>query len=79
MKIMNLRGWPLTALIVAVAIGISAFLWSIGIFFFFLPIIFLPFLRFVKFKPKGLKTRVCPLCELPSDGNYCPRCGTQLS
>lgn len=76
---MNRTGWPLTIVIVVVALTISFFLWSIGIYFFFIPIIFLPFLRFVKFKQKGLKTKVCPVCELPSDGNYCSRCGTKLS
>ncbi len=71
-------GWPLTIIIIVAALTISFFLWSIGIYFFFLPIIFLPFLRFVKFKPRGLKTKICPACELPSDGNYCSRCGTKL-
>jgi hypothetical protein len=76
---MNLRDWPLTVIIVAVAVGISAFLWSIGIYFFFLPIIFLPFLKFVKLKPQESKSHVCSTCGLPSEGNYCPRCGTRLN
>ena len=73
------EGWPLTIIIVVAALGISFFLWSIGIYFFFLPIIFLPFLKFVKFKQGGLKTKICPACELSSDGNYCSRCGTKLT
>jgi len=75
---MTLRGWPLTILIVVAAVGISAFLWNIGIYFFFLPIIFLPFLKFLKFKPQETKIRVCSTCGLSSDGNFCPRCGTSL-
>jgi len=71
-------GWLLTITITVAALAISFFLWSIGIYFFFLPIIFLPFLRFVKFKPRGLKTKICLVCELPSDGNYCSRCGAKL-
>ena len=71
-------GWPLTVIIIVAALAISFFLWSIGIYFFFLPIIFLPFLRFVKFKPRKLKTKICLVCELPSDGNYCSRCGAKL-
>lgn len=72
----NFRGWPLSVLIIVVAIAISALLWSIGIFF--LPIIFLPFLKFVKFKPTKLPANMCPVCGLISDGNYCVRCGTKL-
>lgn len=68
----------ITVLIIIASVGISIFLWSVGVYFFFLPIIFLPFLRLVKFKPRGLKTKVCPVCELPSDGNYCSRYGTKL-
>ena len=75
---MTLRGWPLTALIVAVAVGISVFLWSIGIYFFFLPIIFLPLLKFIKTKPQQTQNQVCFTCGFESDGNYCPRCGTHL-
>jgi len=74
----NFRGWPLTVLIIIAAIAISAFLWSIGIFFFFLPIIFLPFLKFVKFKPTKLQSNTCPVCGSISDGNYCSRCGAKL-
>lgn len=75
---MRFRGWPLTILIVVIAVGISAFLWSIGIYFFFLPIIFLPFLKFLKPKPQVTQNRVCYTCGFVSDGNYCPRCGTRL-
>ncbi len=75
---MRRANWQLTIIIIIVSLTISFFLWSIGISFFFLPIIFLPFLRFVKFKQRGLKTKICPVCKLPSDGNYCSRCGTKL-
>jgi len=75
---MNRAGWPLTIAITVVALAISFFLWSIGIYFFFIPIIFLPFLKFVKFKQRGFETKICPACELPSDGNYCSRCGSKL-
>ncbi|MDH3834357.1 MAG: hypothetical protein OES34_09400, partial [Nitrosopumilus sp.] len=68
-----------TIIIIVAALAISFFLWSIGIYFFFLPIIFLPFLKFVKFKSRGHKTKICSVCELPSDGNYCSRCGTKLA
>lgn len=74
---MILRGWPLTILIIVISIGISVFLWSIGIYFFFLPIIFLPFLKLVKFKTTK-QNFTCPTCEMVSEGNYCPRCGTKL-
>ncbi len=74
---MVLQGWPLTIIIIVASIGISVFLWSIGIYFFFLPIIFLPFLKFVKFK-KTKQNIVCHACGMISNGNYCPRCGTKL-
>jgi hypothetical protein len=51
---------------------------SIGIFFFFLPIIFLPFLRYVKLMPHKNKIRICSMCQLVSKGDFCPRCGTKL-
>ena len=72
------KDWSLTIVITVSALMISFFLWSIGIYFFFLPIIFLPFLRLVKFKSQRLKMKVCPMCKLPADGNYCSRCGTKL-
>lgn len=75
---MSLRGWPSTILIIAAAVGISAFLWSIGIYFFFLPIIFLPFWKFFKNKPQEAQNHVCHTCGFSSDGDYCPRCGTRL-
>ncbi|KRT61085.1 MAG: hypothetical protein XU09_C0006G0006 [Thaumarchaeota archaeon CSP1-1] len=75
---MDKQGWPLTIIIIVAAVGISIFLWSIGIYFFFLPIIFLPFLRYFKFKSRKIKTKVCLVCDLSSDGNYCPRCGAKL-
>lgn len=71
------RGWPLTVTILIAAVLISVFLWSIGIYFFFLPIIFLPFLKFVKSKSYD-KTETCSVCGFHSDGNFCPRCGKEL-
>jgi len=75
---MNNQNLALTIIIILISIGISIFLWSIGIYFFFLPIIFLPFLRYFKFKSIKLKQNICSVCSLSSDGNYCPRCGTKL-
>jgi len=75
---MNVQNWVLTIIIIVISIGISIFLWSIGIYFFFLPIIFLPFLRYIKFKSIKLKQNICSVCGMYSDGNYCPRCGTKL-
>lgn len=72
------RGLPLTIAIVVIALLISFFLWSIGINFFFLPIIFLPVLKFIKFKPQKFKQKICPACGLTSNGNYCPRCGAMM-
>ena len=72
------RNWTLTIAILAAAITISIFLWSIGIYFFFIPIIFLPFLKFIKFKTNDDKTKNCPSCGWESEGNYCPRCGRKL-
>jgi hypothetical protein len=72
------KNWSFTIIIIVAALSFSIFLWSIGIYFFFLPIIFLPFLRYVKFKPHKNKNRVCPMCQLVTDGNYCSMCGTKL-
>jgi len=38
----------LTIIISVSALAVSIFLWSIGVYFFFLPIVFLPFLKLVK-------------------------------
>lgn len=73
-----LKGWPLTIVILLASVGLSAFLWSIGIYFFFLPIIFLPFLKFVK-GDNVHQLKICRACSFESEGNYCPRCGTRLS
>jgi hypothetical protein len=44
---MKWSGWPLTAIIVAVSLAISYVLFQLGVYFFFLPIIFfIPFTRF---------------------------------
>ena len=71
-------GWPLTVVIIVIAVSISVFLWSIGIYFFFLPIIFLPFLKFIKFQSRKSQAKTCLVCGFESDGNYCPRCGKKL-
>lgn len=73
-----IKNWSFTIIIIAIAIAFSVFLWSVGIYFFFLPIIFLPFLGYVKFKPYQNKIRGCHACHLESEGNYCPRCGAKL-
>lgn len=74
---MRNQGWAFTIIIAVLAIGISIFLWSIGIYFFFLPIIFIPFLRY--FKSIKSTQKNCSVCGLPTDGSYCSRCGTKLS
>jgi len=74
---MRWSGWPLTVITAAVSVAISVVLFQLGIFFFFLPIVFLPFLRFFKFA--DWKVPRCPVCGLSSTGNYCPRCGTKLT
>ena len=63
------KNWYLTIIIIVAAISFSVFLWSIGIYFFFLPIIFLPFLKFIKFKTYEVKTKICPTCGFQSDEN----------
>jgi len=67
-----------TIIILLLAVATSIFLWSIGVYFFFLPIIFLPFLRFVRLSSNQSKSRICHICGLQSDGSYCSRCGTKL-
>ena len=66
----------ITVVISVSAITASVYLWSIGFYLFFLPIVFLPFLKFVR--THSQKIRMCPMCELPSEGNYCNRCGIKL-
>ncbi|MGI0040777.1 MAG: hypothetical protein ACRD94_02300 [Nitrosopumilaceae archaeon] len=75
---MRWSGWPLTVSIIAVSLVISYILFEFGIFFFFLPIIFLPFLKFIKTKSSTYKVHSCHTCGLQSYGNYCPKCGTKL-
>lgn len=72
---MGLRGWPLTVIVVAAALATSLVLWQLGVFFFFLPIVFVPFLR-LKFKPE--KIPVCRNCGTKSKTKYCPNCGKRL-
>ncbi|MGI0083017.1 MAG: hypothetical protein ACREAG_06940 [Nitrosopumilaceae archaeon] len=74
---MRWSGWPLTVIIVTASLAISALLFQLGIFFFFLPIIFIPFFRF--FKLSSFSIPSCPVCGLRSNGNYCSRCGTKLT
>ena len=75
---MNKHNLVITTCIASAAVAISAALWWAEIYFFFLPLIFLPFLRLIKFKPRGLDTKVCPICEIVSNESYCARCGTRL-
>jgi len=76
---MRWYGWPLTVTIIAVSLAISYILFQLGIFFFFLPIIFLPFLKFIRTKPATYKNTSCPNCGMRSYGNFCPQCGTKMS
>jgi len=75
---MKWSGWPLTIIIAAISVAISYFLFQLGIYFFFLPIIFfIPLARFF-FRTRQNSHVICPTCGLASTGNYCPRCGTRL-
>ena len=75
---MKWSGWPLTVIIAAISLAISYVLFQLGIYFFFLPIIFfIPLARFL-FKTRQHPYAICPTCRLASTGNYCPRCGTRL-
>jgi hypothetical protein len=72
-----LSGWPLTVIIAAISIAISYVLFQLGIYFFFLPIIFfIPLVRFLRTRQHP--HAICPTCGLASKGNYCSRCGTRL-
>ena len=64
---------PITIIAAVGSIAISVFLIQYGIFFFFLPIVFVPFVR-IFYKRK----KQCPGCGMRSDGNFCPRCGSKL-
>jgi hypothetical protein len=47
---MQWSGWPLAAIIALISIAISYILFQLGIYFFFLPIIFfIPFAAFFRF------------------------------
>jgi rRNA maturation endonuclease Nob1 len=70
---MRLSGWPLTVIAAGVSIIISLVLLQFGIFFFFLPIVFVPFVQLLKSNKK-----TCHSCGLRSNGNFCPRCGSKL-
>lgn len=74
--IMKWSGWPLTAIIAAISLVISYTLFQLGIYFFFLPLIF--FIPFVGFFINRKRSYTCPTCGLSSSGNYCPRCGARL-
>ncbi|MFY9299645.1 MAG: hypothetical protein WAO91_00445 [Candidatus Nitrosotenuis sp.] len=70
---MRWSGWPLTVIVALASIAVSAVLFQFGIFFFFLPLIFVPFLQFFRIRKKQ-----CPSCGMHSEGNFCPRCGSKL-
>lgn len=80
--ILNMKwsGWPLTIIIAAISLAISYVLFQLGIYLFFLPIIFfVPFARFFKyFENRQQQSYICPTCGLASSGNYCPQCGSRL-
>jgi hypothetical protein len=76
--VMKWSGWPLTVIIAAISLEISYVLFQLGIYFFFLPIIFLfPLARVFRTRQQH-PNAICPTCGLASTGNYCPRCGTRL-
>lgn len=73
---MKWLGWPLTIFIIAMALIVSFILFQLGVYFFFLPIIFIPFLGFWKFKREKIPR--CKKCGTKSHGKYCPNCGARL-
>jgi hypothetical protein len=76
---MKWSGWPLTAITALISIAISYVLFQLGIFLFFLPIIFfIPFAGFFTFFRNRQHSFICPTCGFGSSGNYCPRCGARL-
>jgi hypothetical protein len=76
---MKLSGWPLTAAIAAISVAISYVLFQLGIYLFFLPIIFfISFAGFFRFFRNKEHPYACSTCGLASSGNYCPRCGSRL-
>ena len=75
---MKWSGWPLTVLIATISVAISYVLFQMGIYFFFLPIIFFIPLARVFFRTRQRSHVICPTCGLASTGNYCPRCGARL-
>jgi len=72
---MKWSGWPLTTILAAISVALSYALFQMGIYFFFLPIVFVPLIRFLRI---GQRSHICPACGLGSSGNYCRRRGTSL-
>ena len=76
---MGWSGWPMTVIIIAISLTLSYVLIQFGIFFFFLPIIFLPLLKFINKKPPFSPTDFsCQNCGFQSYGKFCPQCGAKL-
>ena len=76
---MRWSGWPLTVIIIVVSLTLSYVLFQFGIFFFFLPIIFLPLLKFINKKsPVSSNVFSCQNCGFQSCGKFCPQCGVKL-
>jgi hypothetical protein len=71
---MRLAGRTLTILLIAVSVAVSIILFQLGIFFFFLPLIFIPFVGLLGRD----RTPQCSRCGLRVDANYCPNCGKKM-
>jgi hypothetical protein len=72
---MRIAGWTITILLIVVSIAVSIILFQMGIFFFFLPIIFIPF---IGMWGKRQTIPRCPKCGLKISANYCPNCGKKM-
>jgi rRNA maturation endonuclease Nob1 len=69
---MRWSGWPLTVAAVISSLAISAILLQFGIFFFFLPLLFVPLYVF------RMRKKRCHACGRASGGNFCPNCGSKM-
>jgi len=64
---MRWPSWSLTVIPIIASLAVSAILFQLGIFFFFLPIIFIPFLDFlnpITIKPLPVQSVTCVLMEI---------------